>query len=271
MFRAKRMATALTFAACLVWVAGLPSLAQSQTTATVFEGARLIPGDGGGPIENSALVMEGNRITAVGRRGEVMAPSGTARVELTGKTVMPALIDAHSHIGYMRNLTSGPQNYTRENILDHMYKFAYFGVAASMAMGSDFGDLPFQLLAGAGHRQKRPHRIARVGFREVEESPRPGKLSLRCYLEPKDLPEVVRAQPLGLADQHDMFVSQDLQSLEAPAETSYESQPSPLRTMSGGERLVYAGMAQRARGMVCGIRLMQGTRKIPCVVPDDME
>ena len=71
MFRAKRMATALTFAACLVWVAGLPSLAQSQTTATVFEGARLIPGDGGGPIENSALVMEGNRITAVGRRGEV--------------------------------------------------------------------------------------------------------------------------------------------------------------------------------------------------------
>ena len=40
---------------------------------------------------------------------------------------------------------SGPQNYTRENILDHMHKFAYFGVAASMAMGSDFGDLPFRL------------------------------------------------------------------------------------------------------------------------------
>jgi imidazolonepropionase-like amidohydrolase len=59
--------------------------------------------------------------------------------------VIPALIDAHSHIGYMRNLSSGPQNYTRENILDHMHKFAYFGVAASMALGSDFGDLPFTL------------------------------------------------------------------------------------------------------------------------------
>ena len=58
---------------------------------------------------------------------------------------MPALVDAHSHIGYMRNLTSGPQNYTRENILDHMRRFAYFGVAASQAMGSDFGELPFQL------------------------------------------------------------------------------------------------------------------------------
>ena len=67
------------------------------------------------------------------------------RVDLTGKTVIPALIDAHSHIGYMKNLTSGPQNYTRENILDHLYRFAYFGVAASQAMGSDFGELPFQI------------------------------------------------------------------------------------------------------------------------------
>ena len=66
-------------------------------------------------------------------------------MDLTGKTVIPALIDAHSHIGYMKDLTSGPQNYTRENILDHMHRFAYFGVAASQAMGSDFGELPFQL------------------------------------------------------------------------------------------------------------------------------
>jgi imidazolonepropionase-like amidohydrolase len=45
----------------------------------------------------------------------------------------------------MKNLTSGPQNYTRENILDHMYRFAYFGIAASQSMGTDFGELPFQL------------------------------------------------------------------------------------------------------------------------------
>jgi imidazolonepropionase-like amidohydrolase len=52
----------------------------------------------------------------------------------------------------MKDLTSGPQNYTRENILDHMRRFAYFGVAASQAMGSDFGEMPFalrdELLAG---------------------------------------------------------------------------------------------------------------------------
>src|SRR5262249_11694075 len=111
----------------------------------LFEGARLIVGDGRTPIENSAFLVENSRFSRVGTRGSLPIPSGAIRVDLTGKTVIPALIDAHSHIGYMKNLTSGAQNYTRENILDHMYRFAYFGVAASQAMGTDFGLLPYQL------------------------------------------------------------------------------------------------------------------------------
>ena len=132
------------FFACMLLVLAMavPALAQ---TATVFEGARLITGDGSAPIENSAVVIQGNRITAVGRRGEVTVPQGATRIDLTGKTVIPGLIDAHSHIGYMRNLTSGPQNYTRDNIIDHMHRFAYHGVVASMAYGSDFGELPYVL------------------------------------------------------------------------------------------------------------------------------
>ena len=138
-----------TFGRMLVAVglllAGANAAANAQPAAvTVFEGARLVNGDAS-VIENAAFVVQGNRIVAAGRRADVQVPAGAARVDLTGKTVIPALIDAHSHIGYMRNLSSGPQNYTRENILDHMHKFAYFGVAASMAMGSDFGDLPFRL------------------------------------------------------------------------------------------------------------------------------
>ena len=115
------------------------------TAITIFEGARLIAGDGRVPLENSVFVVENDRFTRVGKRGDVQAPAGAARVDLTGKTVIPALVDAHSHIGYMKDLTSGPENYTRENILDHLRRFAYFGVAASQAMGSDFGELPFQI------------------------------------------------------------------------------------------------------------------------------
>ena len=137
----------LVIAGCLL-AAVCSAAAQQQPASarvTVFEGARLIAGDGNAPIEGSAFIVERGRFTRVGRKGEVAAPSGAARIDLTGKTVIPGLVDAHSHIGYMKNLTSGPQNYTRENILDHMYRFAYFGVAASQAMGTDFGEMPFQL------------------------------------------------------------------------------------------------------------------------------
>jgi imidazolonepropionase-like amidohydrolase len=130
-------------ATVLVGVAQVPAPAP----AVLYEGARLITGDGSAPIERSAFLVQAGRFVRVGRQGENLAGSGVRRVDLTNKTVIPALIDAHSHIGYMKNLTSGPQNYTRENILDHLYRFAYFGVAASQAMGSDFGDLPFQIRA----------------------------------------------------------------------------------------------------------------------------
>jgi imidazolonepropionase-like amidohydrolase len=136
------------FIACLFaisWLAQAGAQQPNTSRATLYEGARLIIGDGNLPIENAAFLVENARFTRVGRRGEIQAPPGAARVDLTGKTVIPALVDGHSHIGYMKNLTSGAVNYTRENILDHMHRFAYFGVAASQSMGSDFGELPFQI------------------------------------------------------------------------------------------------------------------------------
>src|SRR5690242_18932090 len=69
----------------------------------VFEGARLITGDGGAPIENSAFVVEGATFTRVGRRGEVPVPAGAQRVNLAGKTVIPDRVDLHGHIGYQHD------------------------------------------------------------------------------------------------------------------------------------------------------------------------
>ena len=132
-----------------VWIAHAaaqaPTGPRSAAAVTLFEGARLIDGSGGAPIEDSAFLVVNNRFTEVGRRGNIRVPPGAKRVDLSGKTVIPGLVDGHSHIGYMKNLTSGAQNYTRDNILDHMRRFAYFGVAASQSMGTDFGELPFQL------------------------------------------------------------------------------------------------------------------------------
>src|SRR5437899_3875256 len=69
-----------------LWLAAGASAVQGQTPgAAVFEGARLIVGDGS-VIENATVVVTGDRITAVGRRGEVAAPAGAVRVDVTGKT-----------------------------------------------------------------------------------------------------------------------------------------------------------------------------------------
>ena len=125
--------------ACLLAIVWLGQAGAQQVTAarvTLYEGARLIVGDGNAPIENSAFLVENARFTRVGRRGEVAAPSGTARVDLSGKTVIPALVDGHSHIGYMKNLTSGAVNYTRENILDHMHRLAATPKYANRCMWS---------------------------------------------------------------------------------------------------------------------------------------
>jgi imidazolonepropionase-like amidohydrolase/Tol biopolymer transport system component len=62
-------------------------------------GARIITmaRDDGGVIEDGVIVIDGNRIAAVGRRGEVAIPAGAQQVDVTGRTIMPGLIDGHAH------------------------------------------------------------------------------------------------------------------------------------------------------------------------------
>jgi imidazolonepropionase-like amidohydrolase len=122
---------------------------QPGAAATIYEGARLIAGDGSAPVEDSAFVVDGDRITAVGKKGSLQAPPNARRVDLSGKTVMPALVDAHVHLGYRRGTTFTASNYTRENLLDELDRFAYFGVAAVLEAGTGRGDLPFQVRADA--------------------------------------------------------------------------------------------------------------------------
>jgi len=126
--------------ACLGAVAAWLWTLGSQTRATgasVFEGARLITGDGSAPIENSAFLVENNQFTQVGRKGALKIPPGAAHVELTGKTVMPAMIDLHGHFGY-QNVAAGTMSkefFTRENLIDHLQRLAYVGVGATIGIG----------------------------------------------------------------------------------------------------------------------------------------
>jgi imidazolonepropionase-like amidohydrolase len=59
------------------------------TSVTVFEGARVVVGDGSAPIEDAGFIVQDGRFTQVGPRGRLQVPAGATRVDLTGKTVTP--------------------------------------------------------------------------------------------------------------------------------------------------------------------------------------
>ena len=144
----------LVLAACLLggWACSSSPPAppaESAPAVTVFEGARLIVGDGSDPIERSAFIVQDRSFVQVGRQGELQVPTGARRVDLTGKTVMPVLIDAHSHLGYtnVKAMTTSAANYTRENLVDHLRRYAYYGILGTLSMGVDRGELPHELRA----------------------------------------------------------------------------------------------------------------------------
>ena len=131
-------------AACVVAPAGCaggspePSAASS---AIVYDGARLIDGTGMPGIESARLVVDEGVVTEVGMRDDVESPPGATVVDLTGKTVMPALVNLHGHVGFQRGLTYDAANYTRENIVDHLNLYAYYGVGVIVSLGTDAGDV----------------------------------------------------------------------------------------------------------------------------------
>src|SRR5205814_2778241 len=87
-------------------------------------------------IESGAFVVRDGHVTAVGSRGAITAPAGATRVDLTGKTVMPAMINVHVHIGYEGYTSWGAQNYTPANVLDHLQREAFYGTAITQSVGS---------------------------------------------------------------------------------------------------------------------------------------
>jgi imidazolonepropionase-like amidohydrolase len=117
-----------------IFAANAESQAPQPGGATVFEGARLIVGDGSAPIDNAAFVVQGNRFAQVGRRDQLKVPAGATRVDLTGKTVMPAIVDTHTHLAT-----------ERAALVDQLQHKAYYGVAALISLGQDAGELPFQV------------------------------------------------------------------------------------------------------------------------------
>jgi imidazolonepropionase-like amidohydrolase len=89
----------LIFGCVFSIAAALPTAGHAQkTVALVIQGGTLIDATGRPPLENAVIVVEGERVKAVGKRGEVAVPRNARVIDVGGKTILPGLIDGHCHL-----------------------------------------------------------------------------------------------------------------------------------------------------------------------------
>jgi imidazolonepropionase-like amidohydrolase len=115
-----------------------PSLAQAPATGgtIALTGARVIDGTGATPLAQATILVTNGRIAAVGAPAAVRIPAGATRVDLSGKTIMPGLINAHAHL----NVDSELKTPVRDQLLQRLRTYAAFGVTTAVSLGSTPAD-----------------------------------------------------------------------------------------------------------------------------------
>jgi imidazolonepropionase-like amidohydrolase/Tol biopolymer transport system component len=73
--------------------------ADKPTGIVALTGARIVTmaSKDGGIIDDGVIIVRGDRIAAIGRRGEVAIPAGAKVIDVSGKTIVPGFVDAHAH------------------------------------------------------------------------------------------------------------------------------------------------------------------------------
>ena len=102
-------------------------------TAVVLTGARLFDGTGRAPLEQSTLVIRNGRIEAV---GAATVPDDAVRIDLSGKTIVPGLINAHGHLNSDRS-----DRPIRDRLVGQLRLYADYGVTTVVVLGVGANDL----------------------------------------------------------------------------------------------------------------------------------
>lgn len=105
-----------------------------QNDLILLKNVNLIDGTGS-PSNSDVNILIKNGILESIKRG-LKEPAAT-QIDLKGKTIIPAIISAHTHIGTLKGNTSTAENYTRENILRHLKRYQDYGVNTILTMGTD--------------------------------------------------------------------------------------------------------------------------------------
>jgi Rieske Fe-S protein len=97
---------------------------------TVLKNVTVIDGTGAAPMPASAIVMTDGKIAWVGPVASLKAPKDAKVRDMSGKFVMPGIIDSHVHVGMMHDVTQDEKYETPENVQADLKTYAAYGVTA---------------------------------------------------------------------------------------------------------------------------------------------
>ena len=109
----------------------LPAFAETK----LLKNFTLIDGNGKPPAAGMSMLITGGKISAIGRN--LKPPAGAETVDLSGKFVMPGIINLHGHVGATVDLQQGPQLYSKENVERDLKLYASYGVTTVVSLGTD--------------------------------------------------------------------------------------------------------------------------------------
>jgi predicted amidohydrolase YtcJ len=100
-------------------------------------GGRLWDGSGQAIVGDAVILVRNGRIEAVGSAKSVSVPKDAELIDVRGKILIPGIVNAHGHVGSTQGLRSGPDLYTRQNVLDQLGRYARYGVTTVVSLGDD--------------------------------------------------------------------------------------------------------------------------------------
>jgi imidazolonepropionase-like amidohydrolase len=105
-----------------------------QNTSFVLSDVRLIDGTGRAPVEHATVVVRNGKIVRAGAAagGDT---GGSRIIPLSGKTVIPGLINGHGHVGLVQGTAVSPSNYTGVNVMRQLVQYEQYGVTTVISLG----------------------------------------------------------------------------------------------------------------------------------------
>ena len=163
----------------------------------VIDDARLITMNGDEVVEHGRLVIEGNRIIAVGARDDVAIPAGAEVLDAAGLTAIPGLVDAHAHMGYnsmdilpqrdwqyYANLAYGVTATMDPSASTHLVFAQSEMVEAGLMKGPRVYSTGF-ILYGADIAGRAPTKTYDDALRHVRRMKKQGAFAIKSYMQPK--------------------------------------------------------------------------------------